>query len=345
MRTRSWLFGVVLSALAVTALNTGCRRNESSSTEGSKTRTSRTGSEARPLTHRKFERTQQRLARGRYLYQSVMACDYCHAPYNPKSPGWPPLARKSGAGLEYSARYVPDIVAPNITPDRETGAGTWTDDMLARAIREGVGHDGRTLDPNMPYAWYNVLSDEDLASLIVYVRSLPPVRNALPRMATPDQFKKYVHPVPITEPRLPPDFSVPAKRGKYLVRLAHCNDCHTPGPSAYYLVHGLEFAGGTQAQAPGESAACANITPDPSGISYYDEAQFLKALRTGKVGARKLSPIMPWWFFGHMTDDDLKAIFAYLRTLKPVHHRVDNTEPIAYCKICGQKHAGGALNY
>jgi mono/diheme cytochrome c family protein len=129
-----------------------------------------------------------------------------------------------------------------------------------------------------------------------------------------------------------------------LVRLAHCSECHTPGP-VYRLIEGLEFGGGEQAEVAGASAACANITPDPSGISYWDEAQFLKAIRTGKVGARKLSSMMPWWFFGHMTDDDLKAIFAYLRTLKPVHHRVDNTEPIAWCKICRQKHAGGALNY
>jgi hypothetical protein len=86
------------------------------------------------------------------------------------------------------------------------------------------------------------------------------------------------------------------------------------------------------------------LTPDPSGISYYDEAQFLKTMHVGKVGARKISPLMPWWYFGQMNDDDLKAIFAYLRTLKPIHHRVDNTEPIAYCRICRRKHHGGALN-
>jgi hypothetical protein len=86
------------------------------------------------------------------------------------------------------------------------------------------------------------------------------------------------------------------------------------------------------------------LTPDPSGISYYDESLFLKVMRMGKVGARGISWIMQSQFFGHMTDEDLKAIFVYLRTLKPVHHRVDNTEPIAYCRICKRKHHGGALN-
>ncbi|MGB7467101.1 MAG: hypothetical protein WBW14_29725, partial [Candidatus Acidiferrum sp.] len=73
-------------------------------------------------------------------------------------------------------------------------------------------------------------------------------------------------------------------------------------------------------------------------------AQFLKTIRTGSVGARRISPIMPWWNFSHMTDDDLKAIFAYLRTVAPFHHQVDNTEPVAYCRVCKRKHAGGALN-
>ena len=71
-------------------------------------------------------------------------------------------------------------MAPNLTPDPETGAGSWTDDQLARAMREGVGHDGRALFPIMPYQHYRNMSDEDLASVVVYLRSLPPVHNQLP---------------------------------------------------------------------------------------------------------------------------------------------------------------------
>jgi hypothetical protein len=79
-----------------------------------------------------------------------------------------------------------------------------------------------------------------------------------------------------------------------------------------------------------------NITSDPSGISYYQNA-FVHAMRTGQVGARDLSAVMPWISFRNMTDDDLKAIFAYLRTLKPVHHRVDNALPPTAYKICQGK--------
>jgi hypothetical protein len=107
----------------------------------------------------------------------------------------------------------------------------------------------------------------------------------------------------------------------------------------------LEFGGGTPINVAGRIVASANITPDPSGISYYDERMFVQAIRTGKVGARRLSSVMPWWFFRRMTDQDLKAIFAYLRIVNPVHHRVDNTEPVSYCKICGLRHGAGALNY
>lgn len=94
----------------------------------------------------------------------------------------------------------------------------------------------------------------------------------------------------------------------------------------------------------GAEVAAANLTPDASGIVYFDDALFIQAMRTGSVGARKLKPAMSWWTFRNMTDDDLKSMFAYLRTLKPVHHRVYNTEPPTQCKLCGQKHGLGNQN-
>ena len=92
------------------------------------------------------------------------------------------------------------------------------------------------------------------------------------------------------------------------------------------------------------SAATANLTPDPSGISYYTEDLFIKAIRTGYVGARPLSAIMPFEFYRGMTDDDLKAIYAYLKTLQPVKHSVDNSQPPIYCKLCRNMHSGGDKN-
>jgi hypothetical protein len=238
------------------------------------------------------------------------------------------------------------IVAPNITPDPETGAGNWTDDQLARAIREGIGHDGRALFPMMPYSFFQKMSDEDLAAIVVYLRSIPPVRHPLPKteIIFPVKYLIRAIPEPVTEPVAAPNPRDRVKWGEYLVRMSWCKECHTPMNKGE-VVKGMDFAGGFPVEWPGgKSVASANITPDPSGISYYDEDLFIQAIRTGKVRARQLSPMMPYMFYRNYNDDDLKAIFAYLRTLKPIRHRVDNSLPPTYCRVCGLRHGGGDQN-
>jgi mono/diheme cytochrome c family protein len=339
--------GINLALSAALAVSVGCRSREHALPANSAANScgsSKASLNVRPLTDRKFEQTPERLARGRYLVNGIGECFACHGPYESHAPGWPPVRGKEGSGLENFSSETPGLVAANLTPDRETGIGNWTDDMLARAIREGVGHDGRLLHPTvMPYEFYRSMSDEDLASVIVYLRSIPAIRNALPASkASHSIVAPYA--IPIYAPVLTPDLSTPVKRGAYLVQLGACEWCHTLRDANRKPLPGLEFAGGDLIVEPDFQVTSANLTPDPSGMSYYDEAMFLKVMRTGKVGARNIRPIMPWWFFGQMNDDDLKALFAYLRTLKPVHHRVDNSEPVAYCRICKRNHHGGALN-
>jgi mono/diheme cytochrome c family protein len=232
------------------------------------------------------------------------------------------------------------VYAPNISPDRETGAGSWSDDQLARAIREGVGHDGRALFPFMPYQDFRALSDDDVASIIVYLRSLPPVRQPRPptELVFPVNYLIRGVPEPLTEVVPEPDLSTPEKRGKYLVTIAGCTDCHTPQDDKGQPLAGLDFAGGFVLDGPWGRVASANITPDASGIPYYDEALFAQVMRTGYVKARKLNQIMPWHSYRAMTDEDLAAMFAYVQTFKPVQHHVDNSQPAAYCKVCRQTH-------
>lgn len=303
------------------------------------------GPKARATTNLQYERTPERLARGRYLVVGLVGCETCHSPKDWKTHGAPNLP-----GMELAGQVIPvpnlpgTIVASNLTPDPQTGAYGWSDDEIARAIREGVGHDGRTIFPMMPYAAYRTLSDEDVASIVVYMRSVAPVRNPLPRTRVDFPVNYLIRgiPQPLTVPvGGPGPQASPVERGKYLVA-AGCG-CHIPtdrkGP-----IPGLAYGGGEHLQGPWGDVTSANITPDASGISYYDEATFIQVMRTGYVKARELSSIMPFGEFANLNDDDLKAMFAYLRTLPPVKHRVDNSLPPTDCKLCRRKHGGGDLN-
>jgi mono/diheme cytochrome c family protein len=304
------------------------------------------GPRARPLTSRTFERTPQRLERGRYLSTSNTGCSGCHSLHDWNIHGGPILPGGEGVGQVMWFTDLPGrMVASNITPDPATGSGNWTDDQLARAIREGIGHDGHALFPLMPYPHLRYLSDEDLASLVVYIRSLTPIQHDLPRTEIIFPVKYLIRsvPEPITQPVSAPDRSDPVKWGQYLITIASCTECHSP-QSKGEIVPGMEYSGGFTLKGPWGSVASANITPDASGIGYYDEALFMQAMRTGYVKARQLNSIMPFGEFKGLTDDDLKAMFAYLRTLKPVKHRVDNSLPPTYCKLCRLKHGAGDQN-
>jgi mono/diheme cytochrome c family protein len=305
------------------------------------------GPKARPTTARVFERTPQRLERGRYLANAATTCMDCHSPRDWTRHGAPLLGDKVGIGQILPLAGFPGrVVAPNLTPDPDTGAGHWSDDEMARAIREGIGHDGKGLFPVMPYESYRYMSDEDVASVVVYLRSLPPVRNVLPPMKVNFPVNRMVlsAPQPVTAPVASPNPADRVAYGKYLVTIADCAGCHSPTDEHGNLLPGLALAGGNVFAGPWGSVASANITPGPSGIGYYDEALFIEALRTGYVKARALNQIMPYGIFGKMTDDDLKAIYAYLRTVAPSQHIVDNSEPPTYCKYCRQKHGGGDRN-
>jgi mono/diheme cytochrome c family protein len=304
------------------------------------------GPKVRPLTSRQFERTPERVERGHYIFNFLAACSGCHSPRNPKQPGAPVTAGSEGSGEVMPEDGIPGrVVAPNLTPDPQTGSGLWTDDQIARAIREGIGHDGRTLFPMMPYRSYRQMSDEDLASVVVYIRSLPPVVHALPttKIIFPLNYLIRIVPQPATSPVNSPNPSDEIQWGAYLVKMASCEDCHTPQVRGT-TIPGMAFSGGNVFKGEEGSVASANITPDPTGISRYDDGVFIGAFRTGYVGTRPLSPIMPFQFYGGMSNEDLKAIHAYLRTLAPVKHIVDNSRPPTYCKLCRNMHGGGEKN-
>ncbi len=306
------------------------------------------GPRARPLTDRRFDPTPARLQRGEYIVRNVAGCLFCHSEIDTSVQGLPVKADMAGSGRTITAEDMPWLTAPNIAMLITGGAGTWTDDMLARSIREGIGHDGRALFPFMPYLNYRDMSDEDLASVVTYIRSLAPVRRELPRTEIPFPVSRLINsaPAPIEEPVPEPDLSTPEKRGQYLVTLGSCGDCHTPRDDKGQYLPGMALAGGNilkfeDARPP---RAAANLTPSPNGIPYYNEDLFVEVIRTGRVRDREVSDLMPWGHYRGMTDEDLKAIFAYLKTIAPVDHYLDNSLPPTVCAKCGITHGGGARN-
>jgi len=127
--------------------------------------------------------------------------------------------------------------------------------------------------------------------------------------------------------------------------MASCGHCHTPIDSRGQPKEDLAFAGGSVFDSPeGKKLASLNVTPDPSGISYFDESIFMTIIRNGKYGARELHAPMPWTIYRNMTDEDLKAVWAYVHNLKPVFHHVDNSMEATMCPICGNVHGAGDTN-
>ena len=332
----------LITAIVIMMLNvTSCKNSvEKTNDEDSSNNNSKDSFKVRALTDVVFEKTPERLAKGKYLAEGILQCLTCHSPHNWDSAGAPPIAGREGSGgeglLEDSTTKV---IPPNITPDKETGGGTWTDDMFARAIREGIGHDGRVLSWRMPSQNFRFLSDEDLAAVIVYLRSLHPVHNKVEVTKLPAAEIAWIQKasLPLTEKVVILDLSDSIKRGKYLVRIADCMGCHS---YAGEYSPGI-FGGGNNVHMFGRTAISANITTDSTGIGYGVQG-FLFVMHTGK--GNKLSPIMPWSAFKNLNDIDLKAIYAYLSTIPVAQHHVSNQLPFTRCILCRKEHPNGDKN-
>ncbi len=296
---------------------------------------------ARPLTDAVFKVTPERLERGSYLAEGPLACILCHSKRDKMLPGWPIVKGTEGAGQVIFENGDTVLASPNLTPDEESGVGTWTDDMLARAIREGVGHDGRALSRFMPYTGYQYLSDEDLKSIVVFLRSLNPVRHEVPRTRIGESKKDSWGPrrIRIGAPVAHPDMSDLLTRGIYLVKAADCRSCHTtqqprsPG----------NFGGGDIYHEDTESPVFSgNITSHNSGVGSLTPEAFASIIRTGKGGT--LDGEMPWQAYKNSTDEDLAAMLHFLKTTYPINHTVLNRVSPSFCEVCGQRHGLGEIN-
>lgn len=260
---------------------------------------------------------EDRLARGRYLGESIVACGNCHTPRTAQGevPG-----RALSGGVVIEEPGVFRAVAPNITPDPETGIGAWTDAEIAAAIREGRRRDGTIIGPPMPIALYRGISDADVLALVAWLRSVPPVRNVAGRstyrIPLPQSYGPAVSGVPG-----PPEGDSPADhvaRGAYLAGpLGHCIECHTPMAADGSRDWSRTGAGGSPLHTPAGPVVPRNITP--AGIGRWSDSQIMRAMHPGITpDGRRLMPPMAFDYYGRMKLADMLDIVAYLRSLKPV---------------------------
>jgi mono/diheme cytochrome c family protein len=285
----------------------------------------------------KIEPTAARVERGRYLANSVSLCMDCHSKRDWNKFSGPVVEGTWGqGGEEFDQRIgLPGkYYAKNITP---FALSNWTDGEVLRAIASGVNKDGKALFPIMPHPAFGKLDREDLYSIIAYLRTLRPVESVVPESESDFPMNFIVNFIPKKAAySKKPDPSDQLAYGKYLFTAASCTECHTIKVKGK-PVEGMEMAGGFEFPLyTGGIARSANITPDPeTGIGNWTEDDFLKrfgvfsdsSYTPPAISKGKFNTVMPWMMYSTMKQDDLKAIYAYLKTLKPVQHEVVHFSP------------------
>ena len=279
----------------------------------------------------KIEPTPERIERGKYLANSFAFCIDCHSSRDANKFSMPILPGTEGKGGDDYGEGAGFVPASNITSDKETGIGSWTDGEIFRAITSGVNKDGKFLAPMMPYALFNKMDKEDLYSIVAYIRTLPAIKNQIPEknLKFPVNLIFRTIPADVTEYGKRPDGLDKIKQGEYLGY--GCKFCHSPSEKGEILP-GKEFAGGVEFPMPdGSIIRSSNITPDKeTGIGTMTKEVFISKFRLClndnflDPKARGYNTPMAWNFIAKTaTEDDLSAIYDYLMAQKPVNNKVE----------------------
>ncbi|WP_050603406.1 cytochrome c [Ruegeria sp. 6PALISEP08] len=252
------------------------------------------------------------LARGEYLVRGPAACGNCHTPQGPNGPD---MSNELG-GMMVEKSDLMEAWAVNITPGSRVA--DWSDEELARAIREGVRPDGTVIGPPMPIGLYRGLSDDDVMSMVMFLRTMPASGNETPGST-------YGFP-------LPPDYGPPidtvssppqgatVEYGAYLAGpVAHCTECHTTfGPKGPMFETHLG-AGGFEFHGPWGVSVASNITSHEDGLVGYTEEELKTMIVSGeRPDGTQMQPPMGYAYYATMAPEDLEAIVMYLRTIPPL---------------------------
>jgi mono/diheme cytochrome c family protein len=250
--------------------------------------------------------------RGDYLVNGIMTCGNCHTP---KGPSGDITNKAFSGGLSWDDPPF-KVTAPNITQDKETGIGSYTDAELKQVLRKGIKRNGTKVAMVMPSGFYEIMTERDLDAVIAYLRTIKPIRNTVPE---PVYKMEQGHPIPPggESPYTETMLGDKLKQGRYLATIAHCMECHTPmGPRGREFTDRLG-AGGFEFPGPWGVSVSSNITASKTkGLGGWTDDEIKRAITEGvsKEG-RKLNPPMGFHYYASVSAADLDAIVSYLRTV------------------------------
>lgn len=277
--------------------------------------------------------TKERIERGKYLANAVMACMDCHSTRDWSKFAGPIVPGTLGMGGEEFTQemgFPSNFYASNITP---ASLIKWSDGEILRAVSTGVSKNGRPLSPIMPHPKYGKMAVEDIYSVIAYIRTLEPITHEVKVSEPSFPYSLILRTIPQKADfgYLPDRKTDPVGYGAYLVNAAACTDCHTPIDDNGNTILGMEFAGGRTFKTPMGIIRSANISTDETtGIGSWTEEMFVKkfkayadtSYRSPVIEKGSVQTLMPWTMYAQMSTRDLKAIYAFLKTQNPVRNRV-----------------------
>jgi mono/diheme cytochrome c family protein len=254
--------------------------------------------------------------RGAYLVNAVGACGNCHTQKGPQG-DLPGHALAGGWVVEDNKAFR--AVSANITPDIKTGIGGYSDAQLLKAIREGIRPDGSLIGPPMPFAQYRRMADADVLAIVAYLRTVPPIENAVEKSS-------YHIPLPPAygppvDPMEAPSSADPVAYGAYIAGpLGHCVECHTPMLPGGRRDQTKIGAGGQEFHGPWGASVAANITSSrESGLGRWTDDDIERAIRSGiSRDGRALYPPMGFAYYKNIAAPDMTALIAYLRSLPAI---------------------------
>lgn len=277
------------------------------------------------------------IQRGTYLANHVSACMDCHSTRDWTRFAGPLIPGTEGMGgdlFDHTMGLPGKFYSKNITP---FNLSHWTDGEIYRLITTGVTKDNEVIFPIMPYKSYSKMAPDDVKAIIAYLRTLPAIDN----VPSPSEADFPVNLIMRTIPKnsKPMEISESAgilDRGRYLLTIAGCADCHTPQEKGeaitdLYLAGGFEFGLPT-----GGTVRSANITPDTeTGIGSWSSQDFVNKFKMYNdssytnmtVEKNSFNTLMPWMMYKDMKTEDLEAIYAYLQSIEPVANTVSKFTP------------------